>query len=508
MVLYINPLEDYIWGRGKDFFYSYIAAKKAKINLETTKVRLFSSYGAASSTLKYSDGKEISIILYENIPIGDLGECEVCINGVRLAMYYPSSRTLSLRFLPKEIFNTLDLDVYLEFMQEFFCTVKKVAFHRTRASIIEMLKNILKERRTTSESVEAQLVNKLAEVEAERERLLCSLSDIRRARAILPKLADIVIEGNILEGLISSGNLESYVITGSGEGRAFKFYTGPIEVLDVELGKFEIHIPVNFKAGNIRIYGDGTHSINGYGHPHVDPGGIPCFGSGGPIIRTLMQDAKIGQVVLFLIEFLKSYNADNPFIKLSAWGSSVEADEFEDCRENSSHSDCAQCSNSRCPYSDGAGEACFEEITAYGDVLNCIQCRGCSWFEQAEDFCKETHSTRECRDCSVRECRYNDISDEDCRETAGIEDCTGCTYDCKFAVPSTYEYVSWNISSVAETSPSILVKAAEELGIEGPWIDFLGSELMLSGYVDPDKDTEALKTEFLQKMTIAPSPQK
>jgi len=204
--------------------------------------------------------------------------------------------------------------------------------------------------------------------------------------------------------------------------------THPIDVdwcgYAYEFGCFWLRLPLGNGRVEIRPEDD-TYIMEGYPHPHISTDGTPCLGNIGASLAQLLGEGKIFEAVTLLLEFLRSYNPDNPYLKIERWHPDFEDedDRFEDCYSNASLSDCATCNDHDCPYHDGARQRCLENT----DTEDCIECAGCDLREDAVRNCRESHEPFECVTCGTS-CPWAGNA-RLCRETHDGDQCNGCPND-------------------------------------------------------------------------------
>jgi hypothetical protein len=188
-----------------------------------------------------------------------------------------------------------------------------------------------------------------------------------------------------------------------------------------ELGRYVISVPLG--DGRLTIKSRDGNSVEGYPHPHVASDGAPCLGNIAPTVAQLLGEAEYFQLVTTLLEFLRSYNVDNPYLRIERWDPDWQDDDdrFDNCYNDASLSDCATCSDDECHHLDGARRRCYEHT----DTNDCIECAGCSRRRSAIDHCRERHDSHQCVACET-ECTYaGDV--EACFETHAGENCATCS---------------------------------------------------------------------------------
>ena len=198
-----------------------------------------------------------------------------------------------------------------------------------------------------------------------------------------------------------------------------------------EMGFFEVKI--GFDDDRLTITNmdeDKTHG--GYQHPHVASDGVPCLGNISISLAKLLALKQYPPALILIGEFLRSYNPENPYIKLEKWDPDYEDDEpdYENCRENSSTRDCVGCSDDGCPYWDSRYEDC-DEIS---DLERCLGCQDCdAWTRRVENCFEGTNPAVECmEDCSNESCpHYRNV--QDCHDSSDGDECADCSRtECEF----------------------------------------------------------------------------
>ena len=221
--------------------------------------------------------------------------------------------------------------------------------------------------------------------------------------------------------LMGSGVIRSlHAITNGVE-----LVTDAIEVMHrgrgYELGPFRVELQLNDHG--VHIYGmSGAELSDGYWHPHVSTGGIPCLGNMGSLIAKTMGAGDVVGTITTLLEFLRSYNHGEGYTSLSTWDPEYEESttRYDSCYEDSGRRECATCDDGDCPYRDGAEQRCAEDH----DRDECIECRRCSHHQQARQNCREDHASQECVTCSV-DCTHAG-EEVDCYDTHDGESCEVC----------------------------------------------------------------------------------
>lgn len=101
------------------------------------------------------------------------------------------------------------------------------------------------------------------------------------------------------------------------QGGELQLETVPLTVehdgVDYDLGSFHIRV------GNdrVRIHSPADRV---YPHPHVSDSGIVCWGSIGTEVARLLGEREHAALVAVIIEFLRSYNAEDAYRRIEFWG--------------------------------------------------------------------------------------------------------------------------------------------------------------------------------------------
>ncbi len=205
------------------------------------------------------------------------------------------------------------------------------------------------------------------------------------------------------------------------------FETGVVTIdyddFDYALGPFRVEL--NLAESAVRITGmPGCPKVDGYSHPHVASGGTPCLGNMAPIIAKTMGAGDVVGAIGTVLEFLRSYNHGNGYVDLMRWNPDWQDDDdkHESCFDNSSSHDCVVCSDSDCPYRDGAENRCWENH----DRQECIDCGDCGYRDTAIQQCREEHEGTPwtCTECTSSCSFAGDLSE--CHDSHGGDRCGDC----------------------------------------------------------------------------------
>ena len=204
--------------------------------------------------------------------------------------------------------------------------------------------------------------------------------------------------------------------------------TAPVEIIwnggRYEMGCYRINLP--FGTDRLGIMPEsGCTDVDGYPHPHVNSDGNPCLGNIGGSLAQLLGEGEHAQAIALLLEFLRSYNPDNPYIRLERWDPDWEDedDRWERCYDEASFSDCATCDDWDCPHREGAESRCYDNT----DTDDCIACAGCERHRDAIESCHNNSDPEDCVTCD-QDCTYAG-DEEACYDAHGGERCADCDHD-------------------------------------------------------------------------------
>ena len=194
---------------------------------------------------------------------------------------------------------------------------------------------------------------------------------------------------------------------------------------DYDLGTFQLTVGLDKDEVHIRkILGD---QPEGYPHPHVSTAGVPCYGNIGPAIAKLLVEGQFSAALSVLLQFLRSYNPGDAYIRLENWDPDWQEERWDRCYENAGTDDCIDCDETDCPFYADRYERCWEGQQYGSDGMEtCIRCRECGYHEDAERSCREDSARSTCIDCDLPCSFAKDSGDiEECRED-NPEDCENC----------------------------------------------------------------------------------
>lgn len=94
-----------------------------------------------------------------------------------------------------------------------------------------------------------------------------------------------------------------------------------------DLGALEVHIPFDPENEiNVNATPSSAYSRGGYYHPHVDTRGSVCWGDGYDLVHELQLKGEYVQILIYIEQFLKTYNPNGPYEKLHSW-----SDDYVNC---------------------------------------------------------------------------------------------------------------------------------------------------------------------------------
>ncbi len=223
---------------------------------------------------------------------------------------------------------------------------------------------------------------------------------------------------------------------------SLKVITNPIAIdyegMEYEMGQYLIII--EFGAPELRIRNLYSSAME-FPHPHVNTDGVPCLGNLAPGINKLLTESDYLGLVEVLLQFLNSYNEDNPYLKIEHWDPDYHDEEeerrrYEECYHGVSPRDCVECDDESCPFLYEAEETCFQTSS----LRDCITCSvdNCRYQERALQMCREDHEPWECVQC-VMDCPFAGDC-EDCFQSHQGEYCRGCsTQSCEYWEEANHE---------------------------------------------------------------------
>jgi hypothetical protein len=112
----------------------------------------------------------------------------------------------------------------------------------------------------------------------------------------------------------------SHVASLAIKGDQVELTTDAIQIHGVCVGSFCVHF--NFASGLMDIVNQ-TRALNEeeerYDHPHVR-NGSPCLGNIARPIADFLANRDLPRLIDLTLDFLESYNSENPFRPLAMWG--------------------------------------------------------------------------------------------------------------------------------------------------------------------------------------------
>lgn len=188
-----------------------------------------------------------------------------------------------------------------------------------------------------------------------------------------------------------------------------------------EFGCYRMRLPLG--EGTVTIHAaDPDSRVDGFPHPHVNAQGVPCLGNIGVTLARLLGAGEVSQSITLLLEFLRSYNPENPFLRIERWNPDWEDEEnrWESCYDQASLRDCATCDDGDCPHREDAERRCYNNT----ETRDCIECGDCDYAQRSIVDCRADRSARECVSCSA-DCSCAGDQDH-CFESHAGDDCADC----------------------------------------------------------------------------------
>ena len=281
-------------------------------------------------------------------------------------------------------------------------------FKLKQFALKEQIRTMKSDIESNSEEIEAKL-NEIKEFSSKNYTLSQAIASIENLpEGIIRRKAATELE-SLME---LTPDPVSHIELSAHESRV-SVYTNEIyidyEDYDYYMGRFRIDIQLSSSVIKITNL---EKPVKGYHHPHVSQDGTPCLGNISSTVYYLMLHQDIYQLVTLLIQFLKSYNEQNPYLKINYWDPDYEdendpIDRYESCYEDSSAYDCVICQDSNCPYHEEAQERCHE---ARQNPNECINCTADCIYSGNYDACftaqMET-DTPGCRACTYTDCPHH-----------------------------------------------------------------------------------------------------
>jgi hypothetical protein len=174
--------------------------------------------------------------------------------------------------------------------------------------------------------------------------------------------------------------------------------TAPIELEGFYLGRFEIrlqwerlHLSSAYRV--VALDPQPSSQREEVTHPHVSSEQL-CEGDGTTAIRSALDQGRIGDLFLIVLNLLRTYSQGNAYVELDDWEGSTTC--CSSC-DSSCTSDgcycCHGCDTSLCGECVIACNSCGEDYCS-GCISGCTQCD--------DDFCSAC--LKKCRKCHVSVC--------------------------------------------------------------------------------------------------------
>ncbi len=198
-------------------------------------------------------------------------------------------------------------------------------------------------------------------------------------------------------------------VTWNRSAKTLSVVTDPIELEQIDLGRFEICLDWGKLPGTgaYRVIAREPHaaaSDETVTHPHVQSEQL-CEGDARVPLRRALMEGRLTDFFLIVANLLNTYNASSPYVAMSDWYG-VACSDCDTHIDEDERSSCEQCGSSMC-------EQCYRTCGDCDGILctGCISmCTGCQ-----SDYCFSC--LRSCRECSARIC-------PDCRDNQ--ERCKTC----------------------------------------------------------------------------------
>lgn len=324
----------------------------------------------------------------------------------------------------------------------------------TRARLYEGAVNSLEETimNNTEEIIDLQRRIRVA-IDTQNNARLCleqihSLTSIKRSKELRDEL-------NQLNSFRESGKIRSFNLTTD----RFEFVTSEVTLIDEDNNGDEIlfgpfTVVVHFNEGNmghsLTFKSSRSHpsKASSYIHPHIQGSGNPCFGNIQGTIYDLVSQRKLGDLVLLIVEFLWSYNPQNPFILLRKFNIDDRQPnhDWNACFDEVGPSECLDCRESDCPFWNERYDNCRERR----DDDECKACNyiNCEFRDWAMNECHSRNSNIYCLDtCTNDYCKFYEDYDH-CFEESTDEECQACTIELCDHSPDRSDH-----NDVTETEP-------------------------------------------------------
>lgn len=203
-------------------------------------------------------------------------------------------------------------------------------------------------------------------------------------------------------------------------------YTHDVEPDGIWIGKFEIWI--EFGKSDPRFKLVEGEERNGHPHPHINTSGYPCLGNMlDPVVKMSVEHRWV-ELISVLVDFLNSYNEEDPYVRLDYWDPDYVEERWEDCYSEASAFDCVECSSTDCTYYDDRHDRCYDSIYHNDDSIRCIRCQICGYHTEAASTCRDGSDLPTCISCDVDACPYYRRQEDmdQCQEESTPENCASC----------------------------------------------------------------------------------
>lgn len=264
----------------------------------------------------------------------------------------------------------------------------------------------------------------------------------------------LTLQFNIISSLIGK-QLKSVDIDQDG---SVKILTKPLFIQhhgrEYGMGSYRIRLMDKSSGSEVFFYKDDNFADCPTGsegksaiHPHVHPDGHACFGSAGSLVGKLMSEQRYGDTIVWLLNFLTSYNPDSPVGggEISHWWPNYN--KYRDCRATAGSAKCVACEDTECAWTRmDIYQHCFKHERMGKRADYCAEkcpAQDCPFGKKTKDMCfasarqdMSDHRGRiklRCMDCSATKCEhYHEY--ETCHKLADQGNlCGNCSMECQYA---------------------------------------------------------------------------
>jgi len=165
-------------------------------------------------------------------------------------------------------------------------------------------------------------------IELHRKKKELYLDVRRRLRRTTPDRARLEAEYDKLANLPGVKNV---IVTPNSLVVTTELITINHEGKDYDIGEFEITYRIT--DDTIRCENISNNRRNGCEHPHINKPSTICLGNMIPIIELVADRQFVAATILFL-EFLHSYNHEDKYCSIEAWGEPEYNDDENDDEED------------------------------------------------------------------------------------------------------------------------------------------------------------------------------